>query len=199
MESLDVTELVAGLQAGDEAARARFCAEYLRLVRAAVARKLADLTQQTPSSAEVDDLCNEIFERLLSDGGRAFSRLRNPKSLNAWLTTIAQNRVIDHIRQISSRSRIENNIAREEQAEYAPSPRENVVQQEQDALLRTALDQVAPQDRLVLELYFIHNLKYAEISSVMNININSVANYLRRGKARLRELLERDRDEFIHS
>ena len=52
-------------------------------------------------------------------------------------------------------------------------------------------------DCLVLDLYYLHQLKYAEIADVLGHNINTVSARIRRAKTKLRALLEEEWDDII--
>jgi len=110
-----ISKLVSLCVEGDDGARARFWTEYHGLVRRAVARKVAVVGGWQAVSSDIDDLCNEIFARLFANECKLLERLRNPKSINAWLITLAQNYVLDLARKSSSRKRVEMS-AREGQA-----------------------------------------------------------------------------------
>ncbi len=192
----DLPELIARCASGDDESWARFCQEYLELVRRAVCRKLATLGADASLWSDADDICNNVFERLLANNCRALRRVRNPKSIDAWLVAVAQNQTVDFIRQHASRERLQAAVSREPVARYGASVAEEAVRGEQNATLQEGLSSMAPQDRLVLELYFLHGQKYAEIASMLGLNINTLSARLRRAKDKLRRLLEENCDEL---
>ena len=196
MDSIEIGELVARCVAGDDEAKAQFFAEYNGLVHRAVAGKLAQVTAPPLLRSDVEDICSSVFERVLSDNCHALARLRNARSLNAWIVTVAQNGVMDYIRKWSSRMRVDAIIAKEEEEVYVPSPAEKVIAQERKARLNDRLAELGAEDRLALELYFLHGLKYAEIAEVTGRNINTVSARIRRAKAKLRDLYGEDRSEI---
>lgn len=189
-------QLISRCAAGDDQSWAQFCQEYLELVRRAVCHKLAALGADASLWSDVDDICNNVFERLLANNCRALTRIRNPKSIDAWLVAVAQNQTVDFIRQHVSRERLQAAVTREPVAQYGATVADEAVRGEQNAALQERLASMAPQDRLVLELYFIHGQKYAEIASMLGLNINTLSARLRRAKEKLRRLLEEDHDEF---
>jgi len=190
-----VRALIARCVAGEGQARAEFCAEYHDLVLRAAARKLAALTSCPAVRSEAEDVCNEVFVRLLSDDCQALRRLRNPHSINAWIVTIARNHAIDHIRKEQSRAKLREAIALERSSIPRGIP-DDAIAEERRAHLNGILRTLPAIDQLVLELYFMHGLKYAEIAEVLDLNINTVSSRLRRAKHKLRTLLQESRDGY---
>ncbi len=195
MSPTDVQGLIARCLSGDDQARAQFCAEYYDLVLRAVARKLSQILNAPPPREEVEDICNEVFVHLLADDCRAMRRLHRPASLNAWLVTVARNLTVDCLRKRGSRLRLEDATAHEPVAPHEPAPDQTVMAQEQQSAVGTKMAELPALDRLILELYYLHSLKYAEIASMLGMNPNTVASRVRRAKEKLRKLLAEDDNE----
>ena len=190
-------DLVARCVAGDDAAKAAFIGEYGDLIQRAVAGKLAALGAQPPIRADVEDIRNDILARLLADDCAMLQRLRAPRSLNAWLVTVARNHVVDYLRKWSARMRAQERMIRQENrgahcpaASTARSPAETAMAREAAAQLRQGIDALPAPERLVIELFFTQHLRYAEIADITGESINTVAARLRRAKAKLRRWIE---------
>jgi RNA polymerase sigma-70 factor (ECF subfamily) len=54
------------------------------------------------------------------------------------------------------------------------------------------MNQLEPQFRLVLTLYYFDDLKYTDIAEILEIPLNTVKSHIRRGKERLREIIQQD-------
>jgi RNA polymerase sigma factor (sigma-70 family) len=61
--------------------------------------------------------------------------------------------------------------------------------------LNAALEQLPDRQREVLHLVFYQDMSIAEAAEVMEISVGSARTHYERGKARLRALLEDDRNE----
>ncbi len=195
MSSVDIGELITRCVEGDDGAKAWFYTEYNELVERAITRKLARVTGISPVQSDVEDIRDEVFMRLLGNTNSPLQRLRRPEAISAWLMTVAGNHTVDYVRQWSRRMHLHASVAKESHAEYWGNPAEEAIAHERSALLDERLARLPPQDRLILDLFFMQGLKYAEIAEVLDLNINTVSARLRRAKAKLRRLLEEDRDE----
>ena len=181
-----VSGLVARCLDGDDAAKAEFINTYGEFVRRAVARKLATLSAHPPVRQDVDDIANDILVRLLDNDCALLASIREHRSINAWLLVVCGNYTIDYVRRWSNRMRLQGAVAREEPAAYSPAPASALVEEEKQQAIATWLAELPDRDRIVLELYYTHGKKYAEIAETTGQNINTVATNIRRARARLR-------------
>jgi len=192
----EAARLVAQCVQGDDQAQARFYAAYDELIRCAVIRKLIAAGVYDVLRADVDDMCNEVFARVFADDCRLLRRLHQPRSLRAWLMTVAQHHAVDQIRKWGSRWRTQAAARDVDEERYGPSPETHAVASERRDLLNKRLAGLAHHERLVLDLFYVQGLKHAEMAEVLGLNINTASARLRRAKAKLRSLLEEDRHEL---
>lgn len=192
LDSQQTATLIAGCVEGNDGAKAQFYDEYHGLIRRAVERKIGQLHLSGRATLESADICQEIFERLFAEDCLVLRRIKQPRSIDAWLMTVARNHVITCLRKRSVRDQTVVSAAREQPEQYSASPEDRAVDEELRTRLQEKLATLPRHDRLVLELYFVQNLKYAEIADVIGLNINTVSAKLRRAKAKLRKLLEEE-------
>ena len=192
----DVAGLIACCVRGDDQAQARFYAEFAGLVRCAVVRKLGATGAYDALRSDVDDMCNEVFARLFADDCRLLRRLHKPRSIQAWLMTIAQNHAVDQVRKWGVRWRTQAVAKETHEQRYNEGPDARAIASERLALLNKHLNALSYHERLVLDLFFVQGLKHVEIARVLGININTASARLRRAKAKLRNLVEEDRHEL---
>jgi RNA polymerase sigma-70 factor (ECF subfamily) len=185
MADSDVSALIEDCIRGSDAAKAQFYADHVAIIRRAVARTLRG---SGVGGFEVEDLTNEVFARLYENECHMFRRLYQPRSVNAWLVAIARHLAIDDLRRRNARDRAVNSL-REEAGEYAVTVSQQAMASEERERVLESLAELETLDRLVLDLYFLQGLKYAEISDILSLNINTVAARIRRAKAKLREAL----------
>jgi RNA polymerase sigma-70 factor (ECF subfamily) len=55
--------------------------------------------------------------------------------------------------------------------------------------LRLVIDQLEPQYRQALTLFYFEDLKYQDIADIMDIPLNTVKSHIRRGKERMADLI----------
>lgn len=185
-------QLISQCIQGDDAAKAQFYLEYSTLIRNAVNWSLNKLSKPDRAAFDAQDVTQEVFVRLFSNDCRALARLRRPQSINAWLITIVHNYVRTIQRKHTVRKNTLLNAVRAQEERYVTTHATKIAEQEEHTILRARIAALSPQDRLVIELYFIQDLKYSEIASVLRLNVNTVSARLRRAKAKLRGLIEGD-------
>jgi RNA polymerase sigma factor (sigma-70 family) len=191
---------------GSEAAWEYFVAEYRGYLRAAAGA----ITKASRYGANPQELADSLFSDLfgLMDGKRGerslFRYFHGRSSLKTWLRTVLAQRHVDHIR---SHRRLESLDA--EDGEKPVLPPERVQQRPlQDphrahylscfsATLQRCLKLLLPGDRERLELYYVRQMKLAEIGRQLGEHESSVSRNLERIRQELRALTEQHlRDAF---
>ena len=186
LEQESTAELIEACLAGDDTARARFISRYGEFIWRGVARKLAAHSTLPPVYGDVDDVYNEFIARLLADDCRMLRRLRGVRRIDAWLMVAARNHAVDYVRRWASRMRGQMLLEREPPPAHAEDPAASAIRKERAETTRALVALLGPRDKLVVDLYFMHGLKYSEIAEVTGQNINTVAARLHRAKQKLR-------------
>ena len=184
---------------GSEAAWEHFVAEYRGYLRAAAGA----ITKASRYGANPQELADSLFSDLfgLADGKRGerslFRYFQGRSSLKTWLRTVLAQRHVDYIR---SQRRMESLDV--EDGEKPVLPPERATQQPlQDphrarylscfsAALQHCLKLLPPGDRQRLELYYVRQLKLAEIGRQLGEHESSVSRNLERIRQELRALAE---------
>lgn len=84
-----------------------------------------------------------------------------------------------------------------EDTDVARDPQVSLEQNETRRVLDRALSKLEPQFQLTLTLFYFEDLKYTEIAKILDIPLNTVKSHIRRGKERLREIIESDSPDII--
>ena len=125
-----------------------------------------------------EDLASETFERAL----RAWPRFdARRSSALTWLTSIARNAALDHIRADRRRLR------REQRAFLDERPQTPAPDLELTGELTAALSRLSDQEREVIALRVVLELDRNEAARVIGITPSNCATRLSRALARLRE------------
>lgn len=177
----DAVNLLALIASRDASALSHLYDQFSHALRAVVVRILAD-------EAEADDVLQEVFLKVWDRAPQYAAEQGTPA---VWLVTIARNSALNRLR---SRNR---NAAAMERAAAQPPPDgrgadsayECVVSAENAALVRGALAALPEEQRVPLELAFLHGLTYEEVAERLGHPIGSVKSRVRRGMARMRQCL----------
>jgi len=191
---------------GSEAAWEYFVAEYRGYLRAAAGA----ISKASRYLANPQELADSLFSDLfgLMDGKRGerslFRYFHGRSSLKTWLRSVLAQRNVDIIR---SQRRMESLDAKDGEKPVIPPDRLQT-QQLQDphrghylscftAALQHCLQLLSPGDRDRLELYYVRQLKLAEIGRRLGEHESSVSRNLERIRQELRTLAEQHlRDVF---
>ena len=178
--------LIARCVAGDVEAFRPLVQRYQRLAFSVAFRMLG-------SSADAEDIAQQAFV----DAFNALDRFRGEGRTHAfstWLLRIAVNRSKDVLK---SRRRTEQPLDREVhggEAAFAynpPTPEANASHLERRAHLGAALLKLPTKYREVLILRDAEDLSYEEIRGILRLPITTLKIRVVRGRAKLRELVER--------
>ncbi len=177
-------DLVNQLWAGDTRALATLYDRYSAMVYTLALKMLGN-------PAEAEDLTQEVFVNFWQ------RQKYNPDrgSVGSYLATFTRSRAIDRLRVSSGRATILQRFQRiTAAASKSPSPLDHATLVEQRQHLRTALDQLPPTEREVLEIAYFQGLSQSEIADQLGIPLGTVKSRCRQGLLRLRTLLQPHRD-----
>ncbi|MHB1628754.1 MAG: sigma-70 family RNA polymerase sigma factor [Bacilli bacterium] len=138
------------------------------------------------SSAE--DVAQEAFLRLLSDGGRVARRA-------SWLRTVAVRICYDRLRAQTAGERRDRRMGREAEASVAPSAEQEWEARARRTRLRRALESLPERDRRALELRY-SGFSYREIAQEIHVDGATVGTLLLRAMKKLKREYEREEDKI---
>jgi len=133
-----------------------------------------------------EDLCGEVFERAVKHIRRFKPR---DGGLGGWLTRIAQNLAHDYYRRNKSRppDPLELN---ESWISTGDDPSDHLLNRESAAYLQQALQRLTPEQRDVILLRFIAQMRTPEVARILNKTTGAVKALQHRALAALRRELE---------
>jgi RNA polymerase sigma-70 factor (ECF subfamily) len=137
--------------------------------------------------AEANEITQETFIAAL----RALPSYEEKKSLKAWLYTIALNQSRSHLRKRKTIERLRttlNSIFRVETQKQA-LPEESAIQNDKEAEVWTALNELDEPFRMVVVLRYFHELPISEISEILSVNEGTIHSRLHTARERLRNTL----------
>jgi len=175
-------ELVRQLRAGDTHALATLYDRYAPLVYTLALKML----QNAP---EAEDLTQEVFVNFWQQ--QKYDPDRG--SMGSYLATYTRSRALDRLRVGGGRRTILQKVQRMAgAAPRPPTPLEQADQNDRRQRLRTALDQLPPAEREVLEIAYFEGLSQSQIAARLGMPLGTVKTRSRQGLLRLRDLLGND-------
>jgi len=108
-----------------------------------------------------------------------------------WLVAIARNRAIDRLRASAVSRRAEAIENAEAVRDEAPAALDLVVAAEQQARLKTCLDELEERQSSVIRSAFLDGMTYEQLAERMNVPLGTMKSWIRRGLIKLRACLER--------
>lgn len=112
-------------------------------------------------------------------------------SLKTYLFSIARNKAINYTKKHSRLVLTENYREEEKSSEYIEFEND-ILKSEQSERLHSVLGRLRESYRTAVHLVYFENMSYKEAALVMHKSVKQVDNYVTRGKAAIRKLLEEE-------
>lgn len=171
-------ELISRCRQGDDDAFREIVDRHKRFVFAVVARAVRD-----PSRAE--ELAQEVFLKV----HRGIPYFRGEARLSTWIFRIAANVCAgERVSRAAPFEEDEQGRMRREPGGADPSYADLELRDRLDK----AMNQLAPQYRLILQGHYLQGLKYEELATALGLPLGTVKTHLHRARRQLRRLLEAD-------
>ena len=175
-----------------EAARQGDQSAFEQLVRLYEKRVLALTTRMCKNPADAEEAAQEAF--LSAWQGLPF--FRGEASFSTWLYRLASNACVDLLRrerrrQSAAGPSLNDEEARLEVPDTAPSPQEQAERSELRQQIEAGLQALTPDHRQVLILREMHQLSYDEIAQTLDVDVGTVKSRINRGRKQLRNFLLR--------
>jgi RNA polymerase sigma-70 factor (ECF subfamily) len=151
----------------------------------------AYLYGQIASRQDAEDLLLDVF--LAAQQNDALSALGEERQL-AWLRRVARNKVIDLYRHSALLTMLPLDEAIEREDE-ALTPEQHAVRRESYERLYHTIEQLAPEQRLLVRLRYGDGLRLVEIAAIMEKPQATLRKALARTLSQIRKLYERTERE----
>jgi RNA polymerase sigma-70 factor, ECF subfamily len=165
-------ELLAQARLGSESAFAALVREHQAMVFGMACNFLH-------SRAQAEELAQDVFLALHQN----LSRVESARHLVFWLRRVTSNRCIDAVRNAHRRREIPMDGLAE--PEVPPRVGDPLL----GDLLRSLVNELTPDARMVVTLRFQEDLDVSEIAAVVDMPVNTVKSHLRRSMEALRRKL----------
>jgi RNA polymerase sigma-70 factor (ECF subfamily) len=203
MAAPDADELALARRcaAGDRAAWDALHRDYAAVVRQAVLAALLRC-RGAAQPADVDNLVQKVFLRLLEEGARRLASFEGRSRLATWLSVVAArvtlNSLVGDAEWRADREAPLGDWAEAlgDETETAGGVR-RALQEEQRRAVGLTLRVLAPRDQLLLRLIYQDGLPYAETARLLGVSPHSIAPLLQRARARFRAAAERQHPDLL--
>ena len=146
-------------------------------------RLYAYLIKVLGNKEDAEDLVVEVMLAVWQ-GAKSF---RGSSRVSTWILGIAHNKAMGRLPQ-SRQTMMELEEAKDV-ASPEPDPHSRQVEREHRERISTALQQLSPEHREVIELTFYHELSYAEIAAIAGCPVNTVKTRMFYARQHLKQIL----------
>lgn len=152
--------------------------------------------RMTGSREDAEDLAQEVFLKVY----RSLSTFQGNSQFSTWLYRIAHNICVDRHRRrravVVPLTLSDDGEERERPLpDSAPSPEEQVLSMEQQAMIQKCIEGLKPEYRSVIVLRDIQHHSYEEIAVIMKLPLGTVKSYISRGRSALRTAMKPEMQE----
>lgn len=126
----------------------------------------------TKSHQQSADIVQEVFLKLWEHR----AELANIRNVEAWLSRVVRNKLIDFLRKASADERLKSSLWKE--IHYTQTADEELEAKEADSLMHKAVEELPDQRKLVFRLNRETGLSYQEIADELSISKHTVKNQL---------------------
>jgi len=180
--------LTAGCLRSEKAAWDSFVLQYSNLVYHTI-KKTLSLHHVEPDTYLVEDLYQEFFVSLLRNDYKKLRQFSGAHgcSLASWLRILAARSTIDFLRKpVPSQCDLASAMTR-----HRADPAEPLVNEQQERLLKQAIQTLSSRDRILLDLCYRQALATEEIAAFLKTSVNAVYAQKSRVLAKIRETLKK--------
>ena len=177
---MDPAEILQRCQQGDELA-------WEVLVRQHQGRICAIAYGYVGEQDEALDLAQDIFVRVF----KSLDTCQDPASFDFWLTRIARNACIDHLRRRKARPPRQDVPADEMTGlrDRNPGPEEHLVSSSRQRMVYQAMQHLSQINREIILLKDIQGLPLDEISDMLDLPVGTVKSRSSRARVELAKII----------
>jgi RNA polymerase sigma-70 factor, ECF subfamily len=180
---VEASNLITKIAEGDRTALSQLYDRYSRIVYAIAWKSLN-------SVEDCEEVVLEVFAQIWKIADRFDV---NKGSVEQWIFTLARSRIIDRLRKIQRLNKVNMAIGLGKEIEFPTTsvdPLEAVEIAERRQQVLTALSQIPPAQRQVIEMAYYQGLTHTEIAAATGLSLGTVKTRLRLGLSKLKVAFE---------
>jgi RNA polymerase sigma factor (sigma-70 family) len=140
------------------------------------------------------EVAQDIMQETFLTAFKSLDRLKNPGHIEAWLITIAKNKLTDYFRKSARRKKYIETHGTE--TNMSPDVAEELHLKEQVALLHMGMEKINPTYRRLLTMRCWEDMSVKEIAEKIGRTKKAVENMLFRAKESLKKEITRMSKDF---
>ena len=173
-------EIISRIVNGDVMAFKVLVKQYEKLVTYMVSRLVQN-------KEDTQDICQEVFIKVY----RHLGSFKFQSKLSTWIAQIAYGTAINHLKKVSGKRNLTDDIADFENYHKTTEDPETILTKKNTAVfVQQQIEQLPVHYRTVLTLYHLNEFSYQEIEDITGMPEGTVKNYLFRARKLLKEKLE---------
>ncbi len=174
-QQTEFTALIAQIQQGSHQALAK-------LFDATHGKLLALIQKIVRIHADAEDVLISVFQQVWERPMR-YSAERG--SVMAWLYVIARSRALDQIRRTQA-AITRDGLLDQHRDDHTENGIDLLESMQETSALRTAIAELRPEQRKMVELAFFHSMSHDDIAQLTGLPLGTVKSHIRRGQQALR-------------
>jgi len=140
------------------------------------------------SPEEVEDIAQEVLLQVIANDYAVLKQFRGKSSLAAYLTVIARRICVHQLAKMApTRKSLPADLKKAEEEDL---PKSRVGLERQEEVLKL-LRRLPAKEREVVRLFYLEGRSYEEISTRLDIPVNTIGPVLSRAKKRLKKAVDR--------
>jgi RNA polymerase sigma-70 factor, ECF subfamily len=179
---VEATNLLTKIANGDRTALSHLYDRYSRMIYAIAWKSLNS----------VED-CEEVVLDVFAQIWRIADRFdANKGSVEQWIFTLARSRILDRLRKFQRLNKVNDAIAAGKEIAFptiSVDPIESVEIADRRQQVLSALSNIPPEQRQVIEMAYYQGLTHTEIATQTGLSLGTVKTRLRLGLSKLKVVL----------
>jgi len=173
-------EIICSVLNGDLRAFKVLVTQYEKLVSYMVGRIVQN-------QEDARDISQEVFIKVYKNLGS----FKFQSKLSTWIAQIAYLTAINHLKKVSGKRNLTDDIADfENHHKTTDNPETLLIRKNNAAFINKQIEQLPVHYRTVLTLFHLNEFSYTEIEAITGMPEGTVKNYLYRARKLLKEKLE---------
>jgi len=141
------------------------------------------------NASDAQDATQQVFEKALGEAGRY-----DIPYFKSWIYSVAKNHCLMNIRARSTKPYTTDALPEESSSDLLTAQelqtRETMLAEMSDQLA-AALEQLGPEQKTCIKLFYLEKLSYHEIEKTTGLSFSQVKSHIQNGKRNLKTILEK--------